>query len=349
MNTIRTLTALLIAFLGLAAPTASRAQSPDLRVLQAEYDNQLLDRVTAVYNAALAKLDVIYVTGLDRSFAEATKAGDLEGALSLQAEKKRLADREALPANDEKATNALKKLRAIYRAELAKLDAQRSSNQAAILPLHIVKLKQLEVELTKANRLADAKAVLDYRQGLAAGVPMKPSATVGATSPTPAKTPFFTPFGQPDPDECITDATRKGHESTAEGIVLHGENRFLTKKSYTPPVEITVTAKTDKQNLRLAYAADSVIFNWESNPTQLRVDGGPANKIHKEGAGAVPADQFVTIKWIVTRKSQTIFVDGEKRYEHEGDYSKIDKPVSVFSRNPSTVTLKSLKVKKMPR
>ena len=130
--------------------------------------------------------------------------------------------------------------------------------------------------------------------------------------------------------------------------VLKGDEHLDTPVSYRPPVEITIVAKTDSTNLRMAYAADQVIFNWELDRWQLRVDGGPANGLHKKGAGHIPRNKYVTIKWIVTTTRQEIFVDGQKRYEHEGDYSQIDRPVTVFPANGSTVTVKSVTVKPIP-
>jgi len=127
--------------------------------------------------------------------------------------------------------------------------------------------------------------------------------------------------------------------------VLTGSARFATRQSYRPPVEIKVVAKTDSTNLRLAYAADQIIFNWEDNPTQLRVDGGPANGLHKDGAGQIPTGKYVTVKWVVTATNQAIYVNGALRYEHAGDYSQINRPVSVFPASGSTVTVRSVTVK----
>ena len=129
--------------------------------------------------------------------------------------------------------------------------------------------------------------------------------------------------------------------------VLTGDTRFTTPKTYRPPVEITIVAKTDSTNLRLAYAADQVIFNWEDNKTELRVDGGPASGQHKEGAGYIPPDKYVTIRWKVTPTEQFIYVDGQLRFMHQGDYSQIDRYVSVFPANGSTVTVKSVTVKRI--
>jgi hypothetical protein len=151
-----------------------------------------------------------------------------------------------------------------------------------------------------------------------------------------------------DGTEYLTPASKKGFTSSSGGIVLKEDKdmRFATKETFKPPVEITIVAKTDKLNLRMGYAADQVIFNWERDPTSLRMVGGPAAGKHKAGAGAIPANKFVTIKWIVTATHQTILVDGEKRYESEDDYSNLDLPVAVYTHK-SRVTLQSLKVKKL--
>src|SRR5204862_6784683 len=102
---------------------------------------------------------------------------------------------------------------------------------------------------------------------------------------------------------------------SADGIVLRDNDRLTTPGSFRPPVEITIVAKTDSANLRMAYAADQVIFNWELNRQELRVDGGPANGTHKAEAGEIPENKYVLIKWVVTPKNQAIHVDKELRYE----------------------------------
>ena len=128
------------------------------------------------------------------------------------------------------------------------------------------------------------------------------------------------------------------------GIVLHDSQKYVTPDIFRPPVDISIVAKTDSTNLRMAYAASQVIFNWEMDRSQLRVDGGPADGHHKPGAGEIPVDKYVVIRWEVTPMHQAIYVDGELRFEHCGDYSGIDNPVSVFPAEGSTVTVKSITV-----
>ena len=131
-------------------------------------------------------------------------------------------------------------------------------------------------------------------------------------------------------------------------VKLKKNGAIATKATFKPPVEIVIEAKTDSTNLRLGFAADQVIFNWENNRNQLRVDGGPANGRHKMGAGLIPANKYVTVRWLVTPKKQSIFVDDQLRFEHEGDYSQLNNPVSVSSASGSEVTVKSIKVKQLP-
>jgi hypothetical protein len=135
---------------------------------------------------------------------------------------------------------------------------------------------------------------------------------------------------------------------TGTPMKLKKDGSITTKATFKPPVEIVVEAKTNSTNLRLGYAADQLIFNWEKDRNQLRVDGGLANGKHKFGAGLIPVNKYVTIRWVVTPKKQSIYVDDQLRFEHTGDYSQLDKPLSVYSAAGSEVTVKSIKVKQLP-
>lgn len=127
--------------------------------------------------------------------------------------------------------------------------------------------------------------------------------------------------------------------------VLTGDTRFTTSQRYQPPVEITIVAKTDSTDLRMSYAADQIIFNWADDKTQLRVDGGPADGQHQTGEGYIPPGRYVTIRWKVTPTEQAVYVDGQLRFVHNGDYSQINNYVSVFPAVGSVVTVKSVTVK----
>jgi hypothetical protein len=128
-------------------------------------------------------------------------------------------------------------------------------------------------------------------------------------------------------------------------ITVSGDQqKVTTKASFRPPIEITIVAKTDSTNLRMSYAAAQVIFNWERNPNELRVNGGPANGNHKAGKGNIPPNTDVTIRWVVTQDSQQIYVNDDLRFEHHGDYARINSPISVWGAG-SKVTVTSIKTK----
>jgi hypothetical protein len=140
-------------------------------------------------------------------------------------------------------------------------------------------------------------------------------------------------------------AQRRG--LSGKEILLEDDERIATPQSFKPPVEITIVAKTDSTNLRIGYAADQVIFNWELDPKQLRVDGGPASGKHVRGSGLIPTDKYVTIKWVVTSQEQAIYVDDRLRFLDVGDYSDVNNPVSIFPAAHSSVTVKSIRVKRL--
>lgn len=62
-------------------------------------------------------------------------------------------------------------------------------------------------------------------------------------------------------------------------------------------------------------------------------------------AGLIPKNTYVNIRWIVTPEEQRIYVDDQVRFEHAGDYSKINNPVVVSCANGSKVSVKSIKTR----
>ncbi|MDB6140198.1 MAG: serine/threonine protein kinase [Verrucomicrobiaceae bacterium] len=313
-------------------PPQPRVETEATRHL-AELDSKFqaaLDRdVTKMRASAIASLDAKYLAALDRALASASKSVILTEARALQAEKLRVEAHELLPDHDPADLPAsVRTLLDTYRTEIAKI---QSTLQPVAVSLHDKYLAVLAAyfdELTRADKVEDARRVEEKQKQVAASRVLALAA------------------GASHDIEYVTEAAIKEKGGTADGIILKNGDKFETRESFVPPVEITAVAKTEDTNLRLAYAADQLIFNWEVRNSSLRLDGGPAAGQHKEGAGKIPKKTFVTIRWLVTPLSQTVFVDGEKRFEHFGDYSRLDRQVSVFTMN-STVTLKSLKVKPM--
>jgi hypothetical protein len=132
-------------------------------------------------------------------------------------------------------------------------------------------------------------------------------------------------------------------KSTDLKVELAQGETLATTASFRAPVTFRILLKPDGKDLRLAFAADQVIFNWEMRPTELRLDGGPANGQHVPGAGALPAGQWAGIEWIVKPTEMILYVNGEERSRTKGDFTKINKPLTITSYGGET-TVKSVMI-----
>lgn len=189
MISSRPLLACTLAILHSLPHLAAAAPPVELVVLQTQYEHAVAQRVTAVHEAAVGALNAKFTTALDNAIAQAKSAGDLTAVLAIQGDKKLLAEKQPLPAEDEQTPEALKKLRGIYRDQLAKLIGQRSANATALLTPYTARLKELEATLTKADRIAEAQEVLTYRGGLKADAPPVPQPAPAMTATAAPSTP----------------------------------------------------------------------------------------------------------------------------------------------------------------
>jgi hypothetical protein len=129
-------------------------------------------------------------------------------------------------------------------------------------------------------------------------------------------------------------------------VILHRGDRIKTPESFVPPVVFRIVAQTEKHNIRIAFAAEQIILNWEGNPTELRVDGGPGGGRYKAGAGQVPIKTWVTIDLLVRPRLMAISVDGQLRHEIQADFSRVDEPLQIFAPD-STLKIKSVRVRQL--
>ncbi|MDB5171919.1 MAG: hypothetical protein JWN51_692 [Phycisphaerales bacterium] len=124
-------------------------------------------------------------------------------------------------------------------------------------------------------------------------------------------------------------------------IVLHDGEKVYTAATFAPPVAFRIVAMTDSTNIRIKYAADQIIFNWEGNPNELRIDGGPAGGRYTAGAGKVPVKAWVEINLVVMPDTMVISVDGKERFRTNADFSQADMPLLIFPVG-SIVKVKSI-------
>lgn len=214
-----------LVLVGLATASLNALPPLELTVLTQQYERAHAERVTTVYDTALASLNASFTTALGNAITQAKSAGSLETVLALEADKKRLAEKLPLPLDEDDTPEVQKKLRGIYRGQLTKLEEQRSANTAALLTPYVAKLKELEAILTKEDRVADAKTVLDYRQGLALN--SSPAATPTAA---PQATPMPPPVAAAAP---VVKIPKQDPVEALEWILkMGGEIRHGTQQQY---------------------------------------------------------------------------------------------------------------------
>lgn len=158
------------------------APPPELTVLRTQYEKVVAERVTAPFDASVTELNAKFTAALQNAATGAKQAGKLDEVLAIQDDLKRLAEKLPIPDDTDATPESVKKLRIIYRVQLSKLEEARTANHQTILPAYTAKLEALEITLTKADRIEEAKEVKGYREGLPAGSGASASALASSAS-----------------------------------------------------------------------------------------------------------------------------------------------------------------------
>ena len=293
---------------------------PELSAMVLVYKAKVSSEVEGPLAKAQGDLSQSYIQALERAQQDATLKGKLEEATALRMEKEAVttSDGGDLPPLPPK----MKELATLRKKYLDALLVLRTSMQKKLEPMQKELVRQLEALAVKMVRSGRADAALEARQ-LAKDYADESGSLSGdwrdqtlKVTPKPEKTP----------------------------IVLKKGESISTVASFKPPIEIEVVAKIEKLDLRLGYAANQLIFNWERRPDELRIDGGPADKIYTPMMGEFPQKKFAVIRWSVSNEKQIISVDGKQRFEHKGDYSSLYRPITILAYG-SEVTVQSIKTR----
>jgi WD40 repeat protein len=135
-------------------------------------------------------------------------------------------------------------------------------------------------------------------------------------------------------------------------VRINPDKAVATKKAYSGPVEITVVARTNKDNIRLwAFKGGIVIFNWDVEPGDMRIHR--PDDLEKEQVGSVAVskqvplkpDTWYTLRWKITEEGMEVAVDNKVVFSEEREYdlSKA-RPIRVSGAFGSVVDVKSFVV-----
>ena len=106
-----------------------------------------------------------------------------------------------------------------------------------------------------------------------------------------------------------------------------------------------VVGKTDSTNLRMHWHRGELIFNWECSVRELRVhDPATAEQHALPNKGFLAPDEWHEILWEIRLNRMRVVVDGEVRFETEGDYSRIESAPSVGPCFGSTVSVREFSI-----
>ena len=126
-------------------------------------------------------------------------------------------------------------------------------------------------------------------------------------------------------------------------IALRAGERLTTPTSFKTPVTFRIVLLTNLADMRIGYAFDQIIFNWEMRQSELRVDGGPGGGLQpKPGVGELPENQWVGIEFTVTPTEAILSVNGQEIDRLPGNYSAINQPFYIEAHN-GPVNVRSVK------
>jgi hypothetical protein len=135
-----------------------------------------------------------------------------------------------------------------------------------------------------------------------------------------------------------------------------GEKDLTTRQSFSGPIEITVVARAEKNNIRLRMGKGAcVIFNWEANPSELRITRSDGTERPESGSLAtaptppLEPNIWYTLRWRINAKGMLVTVDGATVYveTHANDLSE-KHPVRIHASD-SDVDVKSFWVRPIRR
>jgi hypothetical protein len=183
--------ACILASAGVAHAEAIKPRDvPELTTLQRQYLADANEKVLNAHNLAVGNLRAKYAEALKGVLDAAEGSGSLDDALAVKTEMSLLQKGENIPAKDDpKIPPRMKELRAVYRATLAQLEANRDKALQPLKEDYARTLQGLVIILTKQSRLEDGKYVQEVERSVEEEI-ASARATAAKASPPGLKAPL---------------------------------------------------------------------------------------------------------------------------------------------------------------
>jgi hypothetical protein len=266
--------------------------------------------------SAIAPLKSSYIKDLERLRDTAKSKGDLATVLDINAAIE--AEQSGNPAPKPKvAATALNAARTTYETHVNDALGLHKPQRQRLEADFIRSLEELQTRFTRSGNMEAAKAARAAKLSI-------PGVTVDIL-----------------PDMIGEHVIKENMYVVTSGAGLKTEARF------SPPIEITYVFKTEGQ-FRLGYAADQIIFNWEVNRNELRIDGGPSGGQHRGGAGGIPTKQLITLTQRVLPEEMVILVNGRERARWNRNFRGVNKQIAIWPIGGAPLHIKQLTVCRLP-
>ena len=121
------------------------------------------------------------------------------------------------------------------------------------------------------------------------------------------------------------------------------KKQLITKRKYAPPYTVHAVCQTNSINIRFLLCDGVIIFNWEWNPKDMRleIDGITSGK-HRVANGEIPVNRWTRFRIEVEPDSLAIYVDGELRHVARGTFKEA--PVGLHTYLGGTLRVREFRI-----
>ncbi len=180
-----------------------------------------------------------------------------------------------------------------------------------------------------------------WKRGIAAGF----AAGAVFACAIPLKNVALAPGPRIAQGEAFGDEFECAEYATRDGAVVFRDAALISAHEHAPPIDIEYEVMTDSTNVRLAYGAHQIIFDWEIAPNELRIDGPPAGTHVIHGFGYIAPNHFALVRQVVTNDSMTLSVDGVLRARIAANYTGYHAPICVFGGAGATLAVRAVRIR----
>ena len=218
----RTLTLIVVCvpFLAIGQTNQPRTEKnpPTLNELESTFRAEIRTKADSVYETGLKNLRGAYKNSLETALKRHSSAGELDEALVIKEERDRFLEQGVPPMGGHAGgSSEVQQLRKAWSAEIERLDQRRRSDLEPLLKAHLERLRNLEVALTKAMRLDEAKLVREAQTAAFKPDSIQPNVQTLVISSTPT---HVTPEAETTPPVQPTPPAGKNNKAAVGSVTV---------------------------------------------------------------------------------------------------------------------------------